>query len=521
MRVLSGICVITILFSIQNAETYSLENFDNSYSQRDASIFYIRQLLKRIKSNHHDNLQWRKRTDATSNKCKEIKSGSYYDGDTGPAINNIATYRDCINQCETDSKCYGWSYQNSSQTCWLQTSVGQVYGGASYMSGSCLGPAAKATQCTEVISGSYYLGDYGPKISQVATYQDCMSRCDALATCLSWLYRASDNACWLQTTVSGKITDGQYTTGSCIKQQALYGQVAISVTNPLVIPIINPPVIPIINPSIGLETDRQHMFILILNLCISGTDDTSKKCKEIKSGGYYSGDTGASIDNIATYRDCMNLCETDSKCNGWSYQNSSQTCWLQTSLDIYYSDSSHMGGNCLGPAAKGPHCTEVINGAYYNGDDGPAINNVATYQDCLSRCDASATCLAWSYRASDNTCWLQTTAYGKVTDGQYTTGSCIKQQAPYPPISLETYRQQALDRHNFYRAKHCTPPLVLDPALNDIAQTYAEKLAAGLASGHSHGNFNGTWMGENLYGGLGVSGAYQKGEQSLNFCIFI
>ncbi|CAF4158003.1 unnamed protein product, partial [Adineta steineri] len=259
------------------------------------------------------------------------------------------------------------------------------------------------------------------------------------------------------------------------------------------------------------------------------TDATPKKCQEIKSGVYYTGDTGTYINNIATYQDCINLCEKDSKCYGWSFGNTTNKCLLQTSLNTIYGDKNTMSGSCLTPAAKEKPCTEVLLGFYYSGtNNGSAIKQVATYQDCMSKCDASATCMAWKYQTSDKTCQLQTIAAGKNTDGKFIAGSCIKKQAPYPPpptpppppppppppiISLETYRQQALDQHNFYRAKHCTPSLVIDPALNDIAQTYAQKLADANIFDHSYNKFNGQPMGENLFATGGGAFFHGNGSQ--------
>ncbi|CAF1674552.1 unnamed protein product, partial [Adineta ricciae] len=66
-------------------------------------------------------------------------------------------------------------------------------------------------------------------------------------------------------------------------------------------------------------------------------------------------------------------------------------------------------------------------------------------------------------------------------------------------VPLETFRQQALDKHNEYRRKHCVPALQLDPELNDIAQQYAEKLAATDSFDHSGATFHGEHMGENIY----------------------
>ncbi|CAF4167454.1 unnamed protein product, partial [Adineta steineri] len=70
---------------------------------------------------------------------------------------------------------------------------------------------------------------------------------------------------------------------------------------------------------------------------------------------------------------------------------------------------------------------------------------------------------------------------------------------PYPIISIEDYRQQELDQHNFLPKKHRVPPLTLNSELNDIAQKYAEKLAATEILQHSGSEFHGDPMGENIY----------------------
>ncbi|CAF0904065.1 unnamed protein product [Adineta steineri] len=334
VRILSCIYIITILFSINTAQSYFVEDFDNTYDQRDASISYLRQLLKRLQLDDEDNLQWRKKTNATPKKCKEIKSRVYYTGDYGPAINNLATYQDCMSLCEKDSKCYGWAFGNTTNKCVLQTSLNTIYGDKNTMSGSCLSPAAKEKPCKEVLSGFYYSGTNGVTIKQVATYQDCMSQCDATATCMAWKYQTSDKTCQLQTIAAGKITNGKYIAGSCIKKQAPY-------------------------PPKKLET------------------------------------------------------------------------------------STHK--------APSPSTTRKT--------------------------------------------------------------STHKAPPPPPPISLKTYRQQALDQHNFYRAKHCTPSLVIDPALNDIAQTYAQKLADLDIFDHSYNKFNGQPMGENLFATGGGAFFHGNGSQ--------
>ncbi|CAF4512455.1 unnamed protein product, partial [Rotaria sp. Silwood2] len=53
--------------------------------------------------------------------------------------------------------------------------------------------------------------------------------------------------------------------------------------------------------------------------------------------------------------------------------------------------------------------------------------------------------------------------------------------------------------HNNYRARHCAPPLVISQRLNQIAQSYAEHLAATSTFEHSGNKFGDEPLGENLY----------------------
>lgn len=62
---------------------------------------------------------------------------------------------------------------------------------------------------------------------------------------------------------------------------------------------------------------------------------------------------------------------------------------------------------------------------------------------------------------------------------------------------LEQFRQEMLDTHNQYRARHCAQPLTLDDQLNDEAQQYAEYLLSINRLEHDQSSKDG----ENLYGG--------------------
>ena len=62
-------------------------------------------------------------------------------------------------------------------------------------------------------------------------------------------------------------------------------------------------------------------------------------------------------------------------------------------------------------------------------------------------------------------------------------------------INLNTFRQQALVAHNYYRQLHGAQSIALNSTINDIAQAYAEVLAANDTFAHS----SGTGLGENLW----------------------
>ena len=68
-------------------------------------------------------------------------------------------------------------------------------------------------------------------------------------------------------------------------------------------------------------------------------------------------------------------------------------------------------------------------------------------------------------------------------------------------FNLETVRQDLLDRHNLYRARHQAPNLSRLAALETIAQSYSEKLVTLGYLVHSSNTLNGNYIGENLYFG--------------------
>ncbi|CAF1465027.1 unnamed protein product [Rotaria sordida] len=65
--------------------------------------------------------------------------------------------------------------------------------------------------------------------------------------------------------------------------------------------------------------------------------------------------------------------------------------------------------------------------------------------------------------------------------------------------SNSKFQGDMLKLHNHYRARHCAPPLVLSQQLNQIAQSYAEHLAATSTFEHSGNQLGSEQLGENLF----------------------
>ncbi len=73
-------------------------------------------------------------------------------------------------------------------------------------------------------------------------------------------------------------------------------------------------------------------------------------------------------------------------------------------------------------------------------------------------------------------------------------GRTLSQRSVYSKVLAET-----LQLHNYHRARHCAPPLTISQRLNQIAQSYAEHLAATSTFEHSGNKLGNEALGENLY----------------------
>ncbi|CAF1021482.1 unnamed protein product [Adineta steineri] len=190
------------------------------------------------------------------------------------------------------------------------------------------------------------------------------------------------------------------------------------------------------------------------------------------------GEEAMSIPSIDTTQRCMDSCDIESKCMGWTYYPDSKWCMGFNSITGLYSTPGTKSGSCIGTSIKSK-CSEKRDGGQYTGVNLKKLETVSSAEDCMTACDNLNTCYGWLYTIQSQTCDLLDNA-GTFYPGEgFITGSCI---APQKRVRLaeplKIFRKEALERHNDVRKKHCAPDLTLDSDLNKLSQDLATKLAA-------------------------------------------
>ena len=79
--------------------------------------------------------------------------------------------------------------------------------------------------------------------------------------------------------------------------------------------------------------------------------------------------------------------------------------------------------------------------------------------------------------------------------------------------SFTGFQKESLEKHNYYRRMHHVCDLQLSDELCEIAQNYADYLAANNKFEHSHDKFKGEAMGENLFY---ITGAKPDGNKAVD-----
>jgi len=198
---------------------------------------------------------------------------------------------------------------------------------------------------------------------------------------------------------------------------------------------------------------------------------------EIIEGYRYSGAQSSGFYGIETAQRCMDKCDVRSNCMGWSYEVDTKLCWFHSTITGITPAGNVKSGSCIGTSIKAK-CTEQRDGQYLGRFD-PALNNVASVDDCKAQCDQSPTCLGWLYDKNGQICY-RSSSVGRFTESSgFITGSCLAPQERHrvaDPIKI--FRAEALDRHNEKRKLHCSPDLSLDDDLNKLAQDRANDMAS-------------------------------------------
>ncbi|UJR18163.1 hypothetical protein I4U23_005063 [Adineta vaga] len=235
MRFLCKLIVLTLIFEAAYGARHQLRHFDDDDDDETRNLMrsilqqrFLRkfQLGDDEENDFNNRFYSDKRADTASKKCTSVDSGMYYDGASTRSIHNIEKYEDCMDQCEKDDNCYGWAYQSSSKTCTVQNSISWKITDASYVAGSCLGPAAKQKVCEEKLSNTIYNGNSG-EYFRVNTAEDCMKKCDSSPKCLGYIFSSAQKACWSQTAQYGSGAYSGWTSGSCVIPKSAYPPISI------------------------------------------------------------------------------------------------------------------------------------------------------------------------------------------------------------------------------------------------------------------------------------------------------
>ncbi|CAF0736720.1 unnamed protein product [Adineta steineri] len=383
----------------------------------------------------NENLSIKKREDIKAAKCTEFLQDRNLQGPNILSLPDISTVENCIALCEQTKLCVAWSYYVPGKSCGLRSGIWNNVSAVSYQTGSCFEPKQKV-KCNEVLYSGYY-DSVVEAVSKTANSPRCLKACDQSQTCVSWYYDMRRRECTTLSSVGSWSNATNYQSGSCL----------------------------------GFKT---------------------LKCQEKLSGASYYG-TYKREDYVNTMNDCINMCENDKICIGWSYAISDKVCYAYTNITYQLPDTKYVGGHCYRPDLKAQEC-ESKRGKP-NGDARVLLGICETDQDCKMICEQDMSCWGWSFSISLRKCWQYSKVVGFSLSDDYIGGSCFMNTS-YPDIlSLNMFRQQALDKHNEYRRRHCSQLLTLSDNLNEISQDYADRLAT---FGETPPNYSGIRM-ENLY----------------------
>ncbi|CAF1104510.1 unnamed protein product [Adineta ricciae] len=198
---------------------------------------------------------------------------------------------------------------------------------------------------------------------------------------------------------------------------------------------------------------------------------------DILEGYQWDGQDAMNVPGVDSHQVCMDNCDMNEKCMGWSYKANTRMCWGMHSITGVIAVPGVNSGSCVGQNLKAK-CEEKKEGQYLSNTI-KTLENIDTVEICMQRCDEEKLCFGWLYDEYGKNCYLAS-SLGEFQPGPgFLTGSCIATQKRIRLADpLKVFRKEILQRHNIKRKDHCVGDLALDDNLNTVSQQFAEKLAA-------------------------------------------
>ncbi|UJR18587.1 hypothetical protein I4U23_005494 [Adineta vaga] len=208
------------------------------------------------------------------------------------------------------------------------------------------------------------------------------------------------------------------------------------------------------------------------------TIEAEGDCSSDYIEGYkWSGKTTFYSYGIDSIQRCLDLCDTNEYCKGWSYEKETTLCEGKYDIQGVSVTKGAVSGSCVKNSIKAK-CTEVQNGGFWGWLSDESLVDVHDTKTCMEACDNMKTCYGWLYEESQNECSFFDNVGSFYESDYYKGGKCLgKQERVVVPDSIKLFRSEVLERHNLKRKEHCVSELTLDSTLNQISQDMAKKFA--------------------------------------------
>merc|ERR1719356_2323055 len=141
---------------------------------------------------------------------------------------------------------------------------------------------------------------------------------------------------------------------------------------------------------------------------------------------------GAQFYGITSHDDCCALCGQHPGCNAWTWQDSTEACYLKSACSNRRSDSNCHSSPTPPPSPTPPSpalCTDNQGVDCFGDDlDGGQFSGISSHDDCCALCGQHPGCNAWTWQYSTEICYLKSACSNRRSDS-----NC--HSSPTPPPS--------------------------------------------------------------------------------------